>query len=122
MATTPTPEPAERSAPALTVLVVEHDEDIRHALVDLFEDEGYWVLEAENLRIAEHLVYAFYAPLALLIGDAELADYRRLEFFTAVAANPVTNHACIYLTSTSIQWRLPELVEILKTVQISVMD
>jgi DNA-binding response OmpR family regulator len=106
----------------MTILVVEPDADIRHALVALFEDEGYWVLAAENLRIAEHLMYAFYVPLVLLIGDAAVVDYGRLEFLTAVAANPVTDHAYIYLSSTPRVWRLPELVEIHKTVQISLMD
>jgi len=114
--------PAERRGTARTILIVEQDADSRRALVDLFEDEGYWVLEAENLHIAEHLLYAFFAPLVLLIGDAEVVDYGRLEFFTAVAANSVTTHAYIYLTSTPKRWRLPDLVELLQTLQIPTVE
>jgi DNA-binding NtrC family response regulator len=115
-------ERAELSSPALTVLVVENDDDIRRALVDLLEDEGYGVLEAESLRTAEHLMDAVSAPMVLLIGDADVVDYERLEFFTAVAANPVTNHAYIYLSCTPKRWRLPALVQTLRTLEVPTVD
>jgi DNA-binding NtrC family response regulator len=121
MAATQT-EQVERSSPATTVLVVEHDDDIRRALVDLLEDDGYGVLEAESLRIAEHLMDAVSVPLVLLIGDAELVDYERLEFFTAVAANPATNHAYIYLSCTPSRWRIPALVQTLKALEVPTVD
>jgi DNA-binding NtrC family response regulator len=121
MATTRT-EQGQRSSAAMTVLVVEKDDDIRIALVSLLKDEGYSVLEAENLCIADSLLDAVSAPVVLLIGDAEAADYGSLEFFTMVAANPVTNHAYVYLTSTPRRWRLPALVQTLKLMAIPTVD
>jgi len=106
----------------MTVLVVERDNDIRIALVSLLEDEGYRVLAAENLRRADNLLDAVSAPVVLLIGDAEAADFGSLEFFTMVAANPVTNHAYVYLTTTPRRWRLPALVQTLKSMEIPTVD
>jgi CheY-like chemotaxis protein len=122
VATTQTTGQAQRSSPATTLLVVERDDDIRRVLVYLLEDEGYAVLEAEELRTAEPLMDAVSTPLVLLIGDAEVADYGRLEFFTAVAANPATNRAYIYLSSTPTRWRLPALVQVLKVLKIPTVD
>jgi DNA-binding NtrC family response regulator len=115
-------EQAERSTPTLTVLVVEHDDDIRRALVDLLEDEGYGVLEAKDLPTADHLMDAVAEPLVLLIGDADVVDYERLEFFTTVAANPATNHAYIYLSCTPKRWRLPALVQTLTALEVPTVD
>jgi DNA-binding response OmpR family regulator len=106
----------------MIVLVVESDDDIRHALVDLLEDEGYGVLAVENLRTAENLIDTVSAPLVLLVGDDGAADYGGLEYFTMVAANPVTKRAYIYLCSTPERWRLPALVQMLKTLEIAIVD
>jgi DNA-binding NtrC family response regulator len=106
----------------VSILVVEYDDDIRHALVDLLEDEGYPVLEAATLRIAEPVIDAMEKPLVLLIGDADVVDAGTLEFFTMVAANPATNHAYIYLSSTPKRWRLPALVQTLRSLEIATVD
>src|SRR5215469_8980672 len=122
MATTQTVPTQRSSTSAVNILVVENDDDIRHALVDLLEDEGYRVLEAATLRIAGPLIDAIVEPLVLLIGDADVVDTGRLEFFTMVAANPATNHAYIYLSRTPKRWRLPELVQTLKSLEIPTVD
>lgn len=101
----------EDTSQAVTVLVVDKDEDIRTALGDLLEDAGYAVIEAENLKEAESLIDAAPEPMVLIVGDTEVANSRGLEFFTAVAANPVTQHAYIYLTTTPERWKLPALVQ-----------
>jgi DNA-binding NtrC family response regulator len=108
---------SEDTSPAITVLVVDKDEDIRTALGDLLEDAGYAVIEAESLKEAESLIGAAPEPMVLIVGDAEVGAATELEFFTAVAANPVTNHAYIYLTTTPERWRLPALVQVLTNLE-----
>jgi CheY-like chemotaxis protein len=103
----------EDNTPAVAVLVVDKDEDIRTALGDLLEDAGYAVAEAENLGEAETLIDSSPEPLILIVGDAETYERTGLRFFTAIAANPVTQHAYMYLTSTLERASLPALVETL---------
>jgi DNA-binding NtrC family response regulator len=112
----------EDTYPAITVLVVDKDEDIRTALGDLLEDAGYAVIEAENLQEAESLIDAALEPMVLIVGDAEVGASSELEFFTAVAANPVTNHAYIYLTTTPERWRLPALVKVLTNLETPIVE
>jgi DNA-binding NtrC family response regulator len=114
---TPMERRAEDTSPAVTVLVVDKDEDIRTALGDLLEDAGYAVIEAENLQEAESFIDAAPEPMVLIVGDAEVGDSTDLQFFTAVAANPVTSHAYIYLTTTPERWRLPALVRVLTNLE-----
>jgi DNA-binding NtrC family response regulator len=111
-------DPAQSSDPAITVLVVENEDDIRQVLVELLQDEGYATLQAENLRTAGNLMDASSTPLVLLISDTDAADYEMLEFFTTVQANPATTHAYIYLSSTPKSYKLAALVQILRTLQI----
>src|SRR5215472_4287958 len=87
------------TAPAMMVLVVDKNEAIRTALGDLVEDAGYAVAEAETLREAETLIDSSPEPLVLIFGDAEKYQHAGLRYFTAVAANPVTKHCYVYLTS-----------------------
>jgi len=108
---------AEGSSPPITVLVVDRDEDIRGALGDLLQAAGYAVIEAENLIEAESLIDLATEPMVLIIGDAEADTPIGMEYFTAVAASPVTNHAYIYLTTTPQRWRLPELVQVLTNLE-----
>src|SRR5215472_4083731 len=103
----------EDTSPAITVLVIDKDEVIRTTLGDFLEDAGYAVIEADNFQEAESLIDAAPEPMVLIVGDAEVGVSTELEFFTAVAANPVTNHAYIYLTTTPERWRLPALVQVL---------
>jgi DNA-binding NtrC family response regulator len=107
----------EDTSPAVTVLVVDKDEDIRTALGDLLEDAGYAVIEVGNLEEAEALIDAAPEPMVLIVGDAEVGDSTELQFFTAVAANPVTSHAYVYLTTTPPRWRLPALVQVLTNLE-----
>jgi DNA-binding NtrC family response regulator len=107
----------EDTSPAVTVLVVDKDEAIRSALGDLLEDAGYAVAEAESLHEAESLIDASPEPLVLIVGDAETYEHTGLRFFTAVAANPVTRHAYVYLTSTPERANLPALVERFATLE-----
>jgi CheY-like chemotaxis protein len=94
----------------VTVLVVDKDETIRSALGDLLEDAGYAVAEAESMHEAETLIDSSPEPLVLIVGDAESNGHSGLRFFTAVAANPLTRHAYVYLTSTPERDNLPALV------------
>ncbi len=97
----------QNTFPAVTVLVVDRDEHIRCSLGDLLEEAGYAVFEAETLREAETLIDASPEPLVLIIGDAEVVEHAGLKFFMAVAANPVTRQAYVYLTTTPQRWSLP---------------
>jgi CheY-like chemotaxis protein len=112
----------ENTCRTVTVLVVEKDEVIRTALGDLLEDAGYAVVEAENLQEAESLIDTASEPIVLIVGDAEMGTSTELEFFTAVAANPVTSHAYIYLTTTPERWRLPALVQVLTNMETTTVD
>jgi DNA-binding NtrC family response regulator len=104
------------------VIVVESDDGIRCALSDLLVDEGYIVVEAKNLQEASALIDATSVPMVLLIGDVNLADYGRLDFFRNVAANPVAHHAYIYLTSTPEHLRPPALVQVLETLDAPTLE
>ena len=115
-------KPTQCSDPALAVLVVESDDTIRYVLVELLEDEGYTVFQAENLRSAGNHIDATSVPMVLLIGDVDEADYGRLEFFTTVAENPVATHAYIYLSIIPQTFRQPTLVQTLKALQVPTLD
>ena len=112
----------KETLPAMTVVVVDRDEDIRSALGDLLENEGYAVVEAESLFEAEAIIDAAPEPMVLLVGDAEMADRPGLRFFMAVAANPVTKHAYVYLINTPHQDKLPELLHANGNVEASSVD
>jgi DNA-binding NtrC family response regulator len=113
---------AEKTLPAMTVVVVDRDESIRTALGDLLEDEGYAVVEAESLFEAEAIIDAAPEPMVLVVGDAEMADRPGLRFFMAVAANPVTQHAYVYLLNTPQQNKLPSLLRARSDVETSMVD
>jgi DNA-binding NtrC family response regulator len=100
--------------PAVTVLVVDRDDDIRYALGNLLQDEGYAVLEAESLHEAEMLIDAAPTPPVMIIGDAEVVDDPAPQCFMAVAANPVTSHAYLFLMTTPQRWRVPALIHQVK--------
>src|SRR5262249_22855072 len=113
---------AEKTRPAMTVVVVDRDESIRTALGDLLEDEWYAVVEAESLFEAEAIIDAAPEPMVLVVGDAEMADRPGLRFFMAVAANPVTQHAYVYLLNTPRQNKLPALLRARGDVEASTVD
>ena len=99
------------SAPAMTVLIIEKEEDIRSALGDLLEDAGYAVAEAESLREAAPLLSAAAEPLVMIVGDARPVGQADLRFFTTIAANPVSKEAFAFFPETLERWRVPSLVE-----------
>jgi DNA-binding NtrC family response regulator len=103
--------------PAVTVLVVDKDDDIRYALGDLLQDEGYAVMKAETLREAEMLIDSAPRPTVMVIGDAEVVDYPSPQHFMAVAANPVTSHAYLFFMSTPERRRVPALIRQLNEVR-----
>jgi DNA-binding NtrC family response regulator len=107
---------------AVTVLRVDKDADMRTALRDLLEHVGYAVAEAESLHQAEPLLDATLTPLVLIVGDAEAVEQVSLRYFTAVAANPMTKHTYTYLFSAPPRWRLPSLVEALRTMETPTVD
>jgi len=96
--------------PAVTVLVVDKDDDIRYALGDLLQDEGYTVMKAETLREAEMLIDAAPKPTVMVIGNAEVVDHPGPLNLMAVAANPVTCHAYLYFMSTPERRQVPALI------------
>jgi DNA-binding NtrC family response regulator len=96
--------------PAVTVLVVDRDDDIRYALGNLLQDEGYAVLKAETLREAEMLIDAAPNPTVMVIGDAEVVDHPAPQCFLTLAADPVTSRACLFLMSTPPRCQVPALI------------
>jgi response regulator RpfG family c-di-GMP phosphodiesterase len=102
---------SERPSSVASILVVERDEAIRTALATLLEGEGYHVIETETLLEAEPLIDNSPEPMVLIVGDADGIAHDSLQFFTAIAANPVTQHAYLYLTGTPRRERLPGLIE-----------
>jgi DNA-binding NtrC family response regulator len=99
-----------QTLPAVTVLVVDKDDDIRYALGNLLQDEGYAVMKAETLREAAMLLDAAPKPTVMVIGDAEVVDYPGPQCFMAVAANPVTSHAYLFPMSTPPRRQVPALI------------
>jgi response regulator RpfG family c-di-GMP phosphodiesterase len=93
--------------------VVERDEAIRAALAGLLKDEGYRIVEAETLFEVESLIDNSHEPMVLVVGDTDGIAHDSLQFFTAIAANPMTRHAYLYLTTAPRRERLPGLVEAL---------
>jgi CheY-like chemotaxis protein len=67
------------SAPRLTVLVVDHDTDVRRrAAVEMFEALGTVVLDAHNGRKARRIL-SFNPRIALLFADARMPDISGVE-------------------------------------------
>jgi DNA-binding NtrC family response regulator len=101
----------------VTVLVVDKDDDIRYALGDLLQDEGYAVMEAETLPQAELLIDEAPEPTVLVIGNTEVVDCPGPQCLMAVAANPVTRHAYLYLMSNPKRHQVPALIQRFKEVK-----
>ncbi len=109
-------------SPGVTILVVDRDEDIRSALGDFLEDAGYSVILAGTLTEAEALIDGAEEPMVLVVGDAEAIDRPGTEFFTAVAANPVSHHVYLYRTTTPERRRFLALVQTLSDLQSPTAD
>ena len=97
----------------IVVLVMDHSEEIRSALATLLEDEGYTVIEADDVTEACALIDAAATPMVAIVGSIGTGDQNDVECFTAVTASSATGPAYIYLTNTPERQRLPTPVYIL---------
>jgi DNA-binding NtrC family response regulator len=113
MATTRTQQSQYTSPPALTVLVVDKDDDIGDALQDLLQLAGYSVTLVEDMSQAEALIEASLEPLLLIVGNADTVDYTGLQHFTVVATNPLAQTAYVYFTVIPERSQIPGLVQML---------
>ncbi len=57
-----------------SVLVVEDDPTLCRSLAELFEDEGFEVMTASNLRRARYVLFESLHPVGVLLLDLQLAD------------------------------------------------
>jgi response regulator RpfG family c-di-GMP phosphodiesterase len=94
----------------IVVMVVDQNDEIRSALADVLEDDGYAVIEADTLSEASAIIDAAATPMVLVIGNAGMGTDDGVDCFTAVAANTATHQAYVYMTSTPPRRRLPALV------------
>jgi CheY-like chemotaxis protein len=90
-------------------MVGDQNDEIRSALADVLEDDGYAVIEADSLAEASAIIDAAATSLILVSGNAGTGDHG-LECFTAVAADPATHQAYMYVSSTPPGGQLPALV------------
>jgi DNA-binding NtrC family response regulator len=95
---------------AIVVLGMNLGEDIRGDLATLLEDEGYTVIEAEDLAEARALINATAAPMVAVVGSVGMRDQDGMEYFTAVSASSAAHSASIYVTNIPEHQRLPVLV------------
>jgi DNA-binding NtrC family response regulator len=93
----------------IVVMVVDQNDQIRGALADILEDDGYAVIEAGSLAEASAIIDAAATPVILVIGNAGIGDHG-LECFTAVAADSATRQAYMYVSSTPPGGQWPALV------------
>jgi DNA-binding response OmpR family regulator len=91
-------------------MVVDHSTEIRSALADVLEDEGYAVIEADSLDEAGAIIDSAATPMVLVIGQPGSGTKNNVDCFTAVAANSATHQAYIYVSSAPPRSRLPALV------------
>ncbi len=108
---------AEQTPPQ-TVLMVETDRDIRLAVRDLLEVEGYTVLEATRPDEALATLVAKPDCVVLIFSNSAPQDHEALAFFSDIAADPdlASRHAYLYLTTTP-HHMLPALVRVLAALE-----
>jgi DNA-binding NtrC family response regulator len=99
------PKPRE-----IVVMIVDQNNQVRAALADILEDDGYAVIEADSLAEAGAIIDSAATPMVLVIGHAGTGREDDVDCFTAVAANSATHQAYIYVSSTPPRRRLPALV------------
>ena len=68
----------------MTILIVEDDASLRQMLVELFKDEGYEVLQAENAE--KGLTLAFKEQPGLVLTDCQLPDFDGMELTKRIKA------------------------------------
>lgn len=88
-------------AHARTVLVIDDENAIRHAVRTILEDEGYTVLEAPNGVVGLDLLRAGAAPLVVLL-DVMMPQMGGLEVLHTLAAEPemAARHAFIMCSAS----------------------
>jgi two-component system phosphate regulon response regulator PhoB len=80
-----------------TVLVVEDDQAIREVIVEVLDDAGYTVLEADCGRQALRL--ASEHTLAVVLVDQKLPDATGLDLIERLRASPASRHIPVMLVS-----------------------
>ena len=71
-----------------TILVVEDDDDIRASVIELLEDEGYEVLEADNGQAALDKLYAASPAPNLVLLDLMMPVMDGFQFCAAKESDP----------------------------------
>jgi CheY-like chemotaxis protein len=94
----------------IVVLIIDHSEEIRSALATLLEDEGYTVIEAEDLAEACALIDAAATPIVAVVGSVGMGEQNDVECFTAVTASSAACPVYIYVTNSPERRQLPALV------------
>ena len=89
-----------------TVLIVEDDRDIREALTEILEEEGYGVLRAADGRRALAILGAESSLPALVIADLAMPTMSGEELIDAMRASPTLRSIPIIVSSA-----MPDVVE-----------
>lgn len=66
------------------ILIVEDDKDLRELLEEVFEDEGYEIISAENGRAALRYVEDEAHPLDLIVTDVQMPEMKGNELLKLV--------------------------------------
>lgn len=66
------------------ILIVEDDKDLRELLEEVFEDEGYEIISAENGRAALRYVEDEVQPLDLIVTDVQMPEMKGNELLKLV--------------------------------------
>lgn len=84
------------------ILVVDDEEPVRALLVNVFEEDGYRVLEASNGR--EALAVLEGEAVDLVLSDVMMPGIDGYELCRQLKARPVTRRIPVILMSARVQW------------------
>jgi two-component system chemotaxis response regulator CheY len=85
------------------ILVVDDDEDIRYALGDTLEAEGYSVVLAEDGRDALDKLLALPAPPCVILLDLMMPNMDGLQFRAAQQRDPALSSIPVVILSADAQ-------------------
>jgi CheY-like chemotaxis protein len=85
------------------ILVVDDDEDIRYALGDTLEAEGYSVVLAEDGRDALHKLQGLPAPPCVILLDLMMPNMDGLQFRAAQQCDPALASIPVVILSADVQ-------------------
>ena len=97
------------------ILVVDDDDDVREALVDILRDEGYEVLEAINGKRALDVLEAMVERPGLIITDLTMPEMNGAELL--IALTQVTNIAALPILVCSADDRPGDLPEVARYIR-----